>query len=393
MKGIKYYLLLISVLVICNCDLEKIDDPPPGGTDLPEFEASFLLESNKTVTVESVVEAIDSGYVISGYATNTNFTFSNMFVVKTSKAGTVEKKATNFGVLGSVSGGKLIKLNDGYVIVGTQDQEEVVVCKLKPDLSVAWTKTIGKSGHRKFAGGVATTASGDIIVAASNGVDSGLDNPFFIKLRSDNGILLDSQTVDVNGFGRYFTESICRNGSNFGVIGYNYGISISSPFFMKIDENFNALIPFVNQPNVGNNSGVIVQGAGEGFMIFDGVSAQLSRQAYISAIDGNGQNANTLDQFIEIPESGFLGGDRTADGKYIAVGWGAQELGMDLFGIAALIDAGLNTTATYTYSPNAVKAELTAAAPVSDGGFVLAGRAKDNTQIVLIKLNEMFKIN
>ena len=387
------YNLLIMMLVWQACDLDKIDGPPPGGNDLPEFQAEFLLESNKTVNVEAVVEAIDSGYVVSGYATSTNFSSNNLFVVKTSKSGAVEKKATNFGVNGDLTGGKLIKVSDGYVLAGTKDGESVFVCKIKPDLTVSWNKTISKAGHKHTGRAIAATSSGDIIVAGTNGIDSGADDPFFAKLSASNGMLVDSQTINITNSGRFFPESICRNGNAFGVLGYNFGLSIPATFFMKIDENLNALIQFVNQPSFGNGSGAIVQGNGEGYMIIDGLSAQLSRQAYVSAIDGNGQNASTFDQFIELPESGFRGGGRTADGKTIAVGWGAQELGVDLFGIAALIDVGLNTIGTYTYAPNSIMAELTAAAPASDDGFLLAGRSKDNTQIVLIKLNEMFKIN
>lgn len=383
-----------GIALLLSCNLKRVDDDV--SEPLPNFEKHFVFENNRTVIVESVVEANDGGYVISGYTSDQNFLFNNLFMVKTSITGSVEKKVTDFGTFNSTSGGQMIKVNDGYIIIGSEytgDDNQVLVCKMRTDLTRAWTKSFGKTDRSEVAGDLLQAATGDIIVAATKGIPGDMDDPFFLKVRASDGMLLDSQTINIVNNGRFSPKSIARNGNLIGVLGYNFGISIPFPFFMKIDQDFSALVPYKSLSSIGNGTGVIVQGTGDGFVRIDGSSTQLVRQAYIESLDGNGEQTARFDQFSEISNTGFLGGARTSNGKYVGCGWAADENFAERWGIAALLTNTLGTEETYQYSQLGKAVELTAANTVSDGGFILAGIYDNGKEILLIKLNDRFKLN
>jgi len=390
----KKYLLLCLACTLLSCNLKRVDED--NSNPLPNFEKHFLFESNKTVVVETVMEANDGGYVISGYTNDQNFLFNSLFLVKTSITGSVEKKVTDFGTFNSTSGGHLIKVNDGYIITGSEytgSDNQVLVCKLRTDLTRAWTKSFGKPNFNEVAGDLVLSASGDIIVAASNGAPGGMDDPFFLKIRASDGMMLDSQTIDITNNGRFAPKSITRNGNTYGILGYNFGISIPFPFFMKIDGNFSALVPYKSLSSLGNATGRIVQGNSDGFVRIDGFSTQLIRQAYIESLDGNGDQTARFDQFSEIANTGFLGGARASNGKYVACGWASDQDFNEYWGIAALLTNTLGTEETYQYSQLGKRIELTAANTTSDGGYILAGTYDNGKEILMIKLNNLFRLN
>jgi len=384
--------LAILILVSFSCNLEKIADVVV--STLPNFETHFVAEVNKSVSVETIVEAWDGGYIISGQLDDANFTFSSVFVIKTSKMGSVEKKITDFGAFGDIIGGKLIRIQDGYVITGSEGgggASQIFVSRLKTDLTVMWAKTFGIAARDEKAGDLLLNTKGEIMVAGNNGNFTS-NYPFLLKIRADNGSLIDSTTITITGFGRYFPVSMVQNGTAIGIMGYNFGISIPFPFFMKIDENLKPLIAYKGLEDIGGGTGVLVQGAGEGFVIIDGVVTQLKRQAYVSGINGNGEKTGKFDQFAQLQESGFLGGARHTNGKYIACGWGGIMLGTDYFGEAALLSPSLAFEKMYESKATGKTIEFTAANSVSDGGYILAGSYDNAKEIILIKLNDQFKL-
>jgi hypothetical protein len=393
----KYYStsILAIVFLLAACNLEKIEENPSTNTDLPEFERHFQYKSGMIIAVKSVVEAIDSGYVISGVAENSTFTFSELFVVKTNKAGTVTKIQNNFGNFGSIRVGYLVKGSNAYYLIGTEEDgpdSQIILVKINTDLTIAWAKEIGLSTTLEVANSAAITPNGDLLVAGAKSSGSGPYDPFFLKIGAANGNIIDSATINIINSGSFLPASITRSGTSYGVMGYNLGVSLPFNFFMKIDENLNALIPYKTQPDLGNYAGVILPSSNDGFILSTGVSAQLERQAYISSLNGNGDQIARFDQFLSIPESGFLSGC-AAHSKYVACGWGAQVLGTDQFGIAALLSSSLSTEATYEYSQNGILTELTACNPASDGGFILAGAYNNGKEILLVKLNSNFLVN
>jgi len=125
----------------------------------------------------------------------------------------------------------------------------------------------------------------------------------------------------------------------------------------------------------------------------DGFSTQLIRQAYIESLDGNGDQTARFDQFSEIANTGFLGGARASNGKYVACGWASDQDFNEYWGIAALLTNTLGTEETYQYSQLGKRIELTAANTTSDGGYILAGTYDNGKEILMIKLNNLFRLN
>ncbi|MDZ4710502.1 MAG: hypothetical protein SH818_19035 [Saprospiraceae bacterium] len=388
----KFFLLFVLIIWGGSCSLEKIDDTII--TTLPNFETHFVAEANKTVSVESVVEAIDGGYIISGQMYDVNF-FSTIFIIKTSKTGSFEKKITSFGNnFGEILGGKLIRISDGYLIEGSEGgggASQIFAAKLRPDLTIAWAKTYGIASRDEKGGDLILSSKGELIVAGNNGTFTS-NFPFLLRINTDNGNLLDSATITNPIFGRYFPVSMILNGTSIGIMGYNFGISIPIPFFMKIDEMLKPLIAYKRLEDIGGGTGVLVPGAGDGFVIIDGIVTQLKRQAYVTSINGNGDKIGKFDQFPLLAESGFLGGARHTNGKYIACGWGGQTLGVDYFGEVALLTASLSVETTYEFKESNKSIEFTAANSVSDGGYLLAGSYNNAKEIILVKLNNQFKL-
>jgi hypothetical protein len=389
---------ILSILILClflSCSLDKVDDVTGSTNILPTFEVHFPAEVNKYVSVESVVEAIDGGYIISGQLDDINFSSSSIFVIKTSKSGSFEKKITSFGnTFGDMIGGKLIKVSDGYYIEGSEGgggSSQIFAAKLKPDLTVSWAKTYGITGRDEKGGDLILNSKGELIVAGNNGVFTS-NYPFFLKISADNGSMIDSTTIKNANTGRYFPVSMVQNGSAIGVMGYNFGISIPFPFFMKIDENLKALIAYKGLEDIGGSTGALVTGSGDGFVIIDGTVTQLKRQAYVSSINGNGDKIGKFDQFPLFAESGFLGGARHTNGKYIACGWGGQVLGGVYFGEAALLSSTLSVEKTYESKDATKTIEYTAGNSTSDGGYLIGGSYDNSREIILIKLNDQFKL-
>jgi hypothetical protein len=383
-------LALFTLLAACN--LDKVEDGGgPGGTPLPTFERHFIVENGNDVTIHSVAEAIGGGYVVSGEQRQNGTTnLVGCFVAKTDKDGIVLKKLTDFTNFGLNSGGKLLKATDAYYLIGTEytNKYQVLVSKIKPDLSVVWTKTYGNPQLSEFGEDIALSTSGDLIVCASGDKD-----PFFLKIRASDGVMLDSQTVDITNNGIFYPASMTKTGNAYTIMGYNFGISIAIPFVMKVDENFNTIIPYKGLQDAGNGTGEIFTDGSDGFVVIDGASTQLERQAFVVKLNGNGDKTARFDQRTDLPETGFLGGSRSNSGKYLACGWAAQVLGDDSFGIATLLGSDLSTEHDYEYKAPGLFIEFTAAAPVSDGGYVLAGAYNNGKELLLVRLNDKLSMN
>lgn len=388
----KFSLLFVLTILGVSCSLEKIDDTII--TNLPNFETHFVAEVNKTVSVETVVEAIGGGYIVSGQMYDANF-FSSIFIIKTSKTGSFEKKITSFGNnFGEILGGKLIKVSDGYFIEGTEGGggfNQIFAAKITPDLTVSWAKTYGVNGRDEKGGDLILSSKGELIVAGNNGTFTS-NFPFFLRINTANGNLIDSTTISNPAFGRYFPVSMVQNGTSIGVMGYNFGISIPLPFFMKIDELLKPIVLFKNLEGAGGGTGVLVPGDGDGFVVMDGIVTQTKRQAFVSSINGNGEKIGKFDQFPLLAESGFLGGAKHVNGKYLACGWGGQILGSDYFGEAALLSPSLGFETMHEYKAVGKTVEFTAGNSASDGGYLIAGSYDNAKEIILIKLNNQFKL-
>ncbi len=386
--------LFIFVTLFIGCSLEKVEDEIKTVVVLPTFETHFVAQANKTVSVESVVEAIDGGYIISGQMYDANF-FGNIFIIKRSITGDHVQIVTSFGNnFGEIIGGKLIRVTDGYFIVGSEGgggSSQIFAAKLRTDLTLAWPKSYGIIGRDEKGGDLILNSRGELIVAGNNGTFT-TSFPLLLRINADNGNLIDSATITNSGFGRYFPVSMIRNGSAIGIMGYNFGISIPFPFFMKINENIKPLIAYKSLEDVGGGSGVLVQVTTNGFVIIDGTVTQTLRRSYVSSIDSNGVKIGKFDQFPLLAESGFLGGAKHTNGKYIAVGWGGQTLGGVYFGEAALLTSSLAMEQLYESKQATKTIEFTAANSTSDGGYILAGSYDNGKEIILVKLNSQFKL-
>jgi hypothetical protein len=333
---------------------------------------------------------------LSGQESDIGFSFTSMLLVKTSSEGGVQKKVSDFGSLGTLSGGYLVKISDGYIIAGTQYDGadlQVLVSKFKVDLTRSWTRVYGKTTHAETVGGIETTAGGDLIIAASSSPETSTEaDPFYLKIKTSDGTLLDSNTVEVPNIGRFQPRSIARNGNLFAVSGYRVDISIPISFAATINENLDGLVEYNGSLSSGNGTGAILAGTNGGFLHVDGLETQVVRQAFVETLDQNAEVIANFEQFSDLTDSGFLGACRATSGKYVAVGWGTNNLGVDSRGIATLLSSDLSTEETYEYSQTGKYIELTAASNTSDGGFVLAGAYDNGKEILLVKLNAAFKL-
>jgi hypothetical protein len=393
MKKLIPLVFALILIMVSACDLEKIEPGGGGGTITP-FSTHFSLGNDQIVYVESVVEAVDGGFIVSGTTVNINNSIEKLFIVKTSITGSVEKVKTDFNFLGNLYGGKLIRTTDDhYAIVGreyTGSDYRIVVVKLKPDLSIVWNKfyTYSVSGNEDRGHALVEAGDGSYIVAAST-TDGTKEVPYFVKVRADNGAETANKRIDFANPGIYRPVSITRNGNSYGILGYNFGISIPPPFFLKLDQNLGALI---NNPlnELGNGDGEIVANSTDGFAICSGVSSQLLQEAYVLDLTGNGVETR-FDLFSSAAKSGCYGLSRSSSGQFVPAGWTAVSSNSNAVAAAALLSSSYSTQFSYTHSEE--PSSFRASSPVSDGGFVFAGSFGTGEEVLLVKLDKELKLN
>jgi hypothetical protein len=395
---IKYNVLFfVLICTASSCNLEKIENPD-GTTAVDEktFQTKIGVGTNQRVYVASVLEAVDDGYIISGSISATNANITKVFVTKTSATGSSEKTVSDFGAFNNLSVGKLIRTTDNkYALAATEDVGggfNIVVVKLKDDLQLDWAKRFVVTNAKLYANDIVETADGHFLVAGavSTGTNTSLD-PYFLKVRTDNGMEVAKKTVDITATGSFKPVSIARNGNAYGVFGYNFGISIPSQFFVKIDQNLNPLAQKTSLA-LGNGDGEIAADASDGYVIADGFSSQLSQKCFILKISGNGDETGRFDLFDTATRSGFTGIAKTADGRFILVGWTSPNTSGNLIASAALVSPAISTQSTFIYGDSGKYSEFAAAAPAADGGFVFAGQFGEN-EILLVKVNKNLKLN
>ena len=391
--GVAGFLLAASaVFLYPACDLEEIEP----GSPPPTFEQHFVAAANTNVNVASVAEAVDSGFIVSGYLTYTNFNGTSLFVCKMTPSGSLQQTVVNFGMTGSSEGGKLIRTSDNhYLLVGTGNlpgdnggDANMVAIKLKPDLTVAWKVSLGSAAAERGTA-VVETGDGHYIIAGSR-EDNTEEDPYFFKVKADNGAKVDEGTSVFSGVGRYRPVSIVKNGSAYGLICYNYSISILSPHFIKINDNLDASIQ-KSLGNVGNGNGEITAGNADGFVLADGFSAQTGAHAYLLSLNGNGDELGEFNLFGSAEYSGLFTMSKTAGGKYLPAGWAKFPADANNVAVAALVSSSFNTEKTYQYPTTTDFSDFTAVAALKSGGYVLAGRF-GLKEILLVRLNANFTL-
>lgn len=387
-----FYLAATALFIYPACDLEEIAP----GSPPPTFEQHFVAAANTNVTVASVVEAVDSGFIVSGYLTYTNFNGTSLFVCKTTPSGSVQQTVVNFGLTGSSTGGKLIRTTDNhYLLVGTGNlpgdnggDGNMVAIKLKPDLTSAWKVSLGTAAIERGTA-VVETADGHCIIAGSQ--ESGTEeDPYFFKVRADNGAKVDEGSSVFSGVGRYRPVSIVKNGSAYGLICYNFSVSILSPYFIKINDNLDAAVQ-KSLGNVGNGNGEITAGNADGFVLADGFSAQTGAHAYLLSLNGNGDELGEFNLFGSAEYSGLYTMTKTDGGKYVPAGWAQFPSAANGVAVAALVSSAFNTEKSYQYPTNTDFSDFTAVAALKSGGYVLAGRF-GLKEILLVRLNANFTL-
>lgn len=387
-----FLLATAAILLYPACDLEEIEPGAPP----PTFEQHFVAAANTNVTVASVVEAVDSGFIVSGYLTYTNFNGTSLFVCKTTPSGAVQQTVVNFGLTGSSTGGKLIRTNDNhYLLVGTGNlpgdnggDGNMVAIKLKPDLTAAWKVSLGAAALENGTA-AAETSDGHYIIAGSQ--ESGTEeDPYFFKIRADNGAKVDEGSSVFSGVGRYRPVSMVKNGSSYGLICYNFSVSILSPYFIKINDNLDAAVQ-KSLGNVGNGNGEITAGNADGFVLADGFSAQTGAHAYLLNLSGNGDETGEFNLFGSAEYSGLYTMTKTNGGKYVPAGWAQFPAATNGVAVAALVSSTFNTEKTYQYATTTDFSDFTAVAALKNGGYVLAGRF-GLKEILLVRLNANFTL-
>jgi hypothetical protein len=394
---IKYNTFFFALICTASsCNLEKIEDL--GGTtavDEKTFQTKIGVGANQRVDVASVLEAVDDGYIVSGSISATNANITKVFVTKTSATGSSEKTVSDFGAFNNLSVGKLIRTTDNkYALAATEDVGggfNIVVVKLKADLQLDWAKRFVVTNAKVYANDIVETADGHFLIAGavSTGTNTSLD-PYFLKIRTDNGAEVTKKTVDITATGSFKPVSIARNGNTYGVFGYNFGISIPSQFFVKIDQNLNPLAQKTGL-TFGNGDGEIESDAGDAYVIADGLSTQTGAKCFVLKITGNGDETGRFDLFESATRSGFTGISKTADGRFILVGWTSPNTSGNIAS-AALVSPAISTQSTFIYGDSGKYSEFAAAAPTADGGFVFAGQFGEN-EILLVKVNKDLKLN
>lgn len=390
-----YWLLAIPLCLMEACALEKIEPSGPSAP-LRTFEAHFTALGGNTVQVESVVPIVsaqDSGYLVSGYLTN-NFNFTQLFVTRLSPSGAKQGTVTNFGLNGASSGGRMIRTSDGkYALVGTDfdsGDTSLVVIKLNTDLTVAWKRVYGKPGKIEYGTDIVETADGNLVAAGSANSEF-REDPFFVKLRLSDGQQLDSNTVVFSGFGRYRPTALARNGNTFAVTGYNAGLSVPLPFFLKIDANLNDLVNVSLSTTGGRNGGLEANGT-DGFLMADGTETQTASKAYLLKLSGNGDEAGTFNEFEDAQYSGLSTIVRTTNGSYLIGGWQGPLGSADGVASAALVSPTFVTQHSYTFPNTSTNTYFRAGATTADGGFVLAGIYGTN-EVLVVKLDAELMLN
>jgi hypothetical protein len=392
----KYNVLFLALIFVAlSCNLEKIDDGG-GSVTGATFQTKIGVGLNQSVSISSVLEAVDGGFVVSGSMSATNLNLTKVFVTKTSASGASEKTTSDFGAFGNLTGGKMIRTSDNrYAFVATEESGadvNIVVVKLKADLQIDWAKRFGVAATKEYANDLVETADGHFLIAGATGPGgaSSLD-PYFLKVRTDNGAEAAKKTVDIPATGVFRPLSVARSGNAYGVFGYNFGISIPSQFFVKIDQNLTPLAQKTSL-SLGSGDGEIESDAGDAYVIADGLSTQTGSKCFVLKISSNGDETGRFDLFESATRSGFTGIAKTTDGRFILTGWTSPNTSGNLIASAALVSAGISTQSTFIYGDSGDFSEFAAAAPVADGGFIFAGQYGDD-EILLVKVNKDLKLN
>lgn len=358
------------------------------------FNVQFSVGPGQRVSIENIVEAVDSGYVVSGAISNTDFPVQKLFVAKISPRGKVEQMLTEFGIPGNITGGSLVKTSDNaYVLAGERmdpiEGVDFVAIKLNSNLSVAWQKVYHESPRFEYSKAIVETADGHVVIAG-DAVPPGYD-PFFIKINPLNGEKVKGKLVELPGDGSYRIIHATSSGNTIGLIGIDIGGVLKGYYFMKIDHNLN---PVVTHTPLDHPSVKIAADNAGGFVIAGNVTVPGSSLAYLSGVSAFGDNPRWLDVFPNALSSSFLGLSKNSSGQFISCGWVKND-GSFYTAAAALVSGGLEVEQTFLLDDAFKNSAFAASVPSGDGGAVLAGYVNNDSknEVLVVKLNDKFRLD
>lgn len=204
-----------------------------------KFETSFGNYNNEIG--KSVVQLLDSSYVVVGYTNSTGFGGYDIFLVKTDKHGNLVWQKTIGGSDWDFAYSLQATSDGGFIIAGTtysygHGNADGYVVKTDANGNVTWTKTYGGANDDEFKSVIETSAGGYALTGYTksyNDLDSG--DVWVFKLDAVG----DSTWCKFYGGGKedFGNEIIQHPSGEYYIAGatQSYGVGLLDGYLLKLD--------------------------------------------------------------------------------------------------------------------------------------------------------------
>ena len=192
----------------------------------------------------SVLQTVDSGYIISGYTMSFGAGNGDVWLIKTDASGNVTWSRT-FGGTGSDSSSSVKQTADGgYILVGstssfgTGNWSDVWLIKADSSGNITWNKTFG-GPYADEGYSVQQTFDGGYIIGGATYSDNGTSDVYLIKTDASGNMTWSRTFGGVGGDGSFSIQQTPDGGYIIGGYTDSFGAGLTDVYIIKTDASGN----------------------------------------------------------------------------------------------------------------------------------------------------------
>ena len=205
-----------------------------------------IIGKRDNSSVSSVIQTSEGGYLLGGSAYVLTKDNNDAYLIKTDKYGAVEWEKTYGGEDSSEGVSKIIKTNEGYLILGStirygSPNRSFYLFKVDKNGEYIWEKTYGGNGDDRAASLISTSDGGYLLVGSTRSFGEGARQLYIVKI-DETG---NEQWFKTYGGqeGETAREIILTQDGGFAIVGStsSFGAGEFDILVLKIDASGNEL--------------------------------------------------------------------------------------------------------------------------------------------------------